>query len=95
MRVITNRHLLEFSAVFKDSRDQLQAWRKILESKNFKNFAELKQIFNSVDKVSDLTIFNICGNKYRLIAFIQYEKQLCFIKQVLTHTAYDKRGWKR
>ena len=43
----------------------------------------------------DLIVFDICGNHYRLITFITFKKQICYIKQILTHTKYDKGRWKR
>jgi mRNA interferase HigB len=95
MRVITNRRLVEFSAKFKDSQEPLQAWRKLMEFSCFKNYAEVKQVFASVDKVRDLYVFNICRNKYRLIAYLQFERQICYVKAVLTHKDYDKDGWKK
>jgi mRNA interferase HigB len=95
MRVITNRRLLEFSAIHHDAAGALQAWRKAMESVELSSFAELREIFRSVDKVGDLYVFNIAGNKYRLIAFLHFERQLCYIKQVLTHTEYDKGAWKK
>ncbi len=95
MRVISNRRLLEFSAKYKDSQEPLQAWRKLMEFGFFKNFPEMKQVFASADKVRDLYVFNICGNKYRLVAYLQFERKLCYIKAVLTHKDYDKDGWKK
>jgi mRNA interferase HigB len=95
MRVITNRRLLEFSAIHHDASGSLQAWRKAMESCNFSSFAELREAFRSVDKVGDLHVFNIAGNKYRLISFLHFDKQLCYIKQILTHAEYDKGAWKK
>ena len=95
MRVITNRRLLDFSSKHQDSTASLQAWRKLMEFGFFKNFAQVKQVFASVDKVRDLYVFNICGNKYRLVTYLQFERQICYIKAVLTHTDYDKDGWKK
>jgi len=95
MRVITNRRLLEFSARHKDSQEALQAWRKLMEFGFFRNFAEVRQVFSSADKVRDLYVFNICSNKYRLVAYLQFERQICYIKAVLTHKDYDKDGWKK
>jgi mRNA interferase HigB len=95
MRVITNRRLLEFSAIHHDASGSLQAWRKAMESSNFSSFAELREAFRSVDKVGDLYVFNIAGNKYRLISFLHFDKQLCYIKQILTHADYDKGAWKK
>lgn len=95
MRVISNRRLVEFSVKHKDSQEALQAWRKLMEFGFFKNFSQLKNVFTSADKVRDLYVFNICGNKYRLVTYLQFERQLCYIKAVLTHKDYDKDGWKR
>lgn len=50
--------------------------------------------FNSVDKVGDLIVFDIGGNKYRLIAYIRFEKQILYIKAVLTHRDYERGAWK-
>jgi len=74
--------------------EPLQAWRKLMEGSRFDNFAALRLTFRGVDKVGDLHVFNIAGNKFRLIAFVHYARQLCYIKQVLTHAEYDKEGWK-
>ena len=95
MSVITNRRLLDFSSSHKDALEPLQSWRKLMEFGSYKNSAEVKQVFRSADKVGDLFVFNICGNKYRLIAYLQFERQLCYIKAVLTHKEYDKDGWKK
>jgi mRNA-degrading endonuclease HigB of HigAB toxin-antitoxin module len=45
--------------------------------------------------VIGLTVFNIGGNKYRLIVDIDYQRQIIYIKHVLTHADYDKETWKR
>lgn len=95
MRVITNRRLLEFSATHHDASGPLQAWRKAMESTDFSSFAELRVVLPSVDKVGELHVFNIAGNMYRLITFLRFDRQLCYIKQVLTHTEYDKGAWKK
>lgn len=66
----------------------------MIEKNQFANWAELKAALNAVDKVGDLTVFDIGGNKYRLIAYIRFEKQIVYIKNVLTHQDYDKGAWK-
>ncbi|NOU01628.1 MAG: type II toxin-antitoxin system HigB family toxin [Gallionella sp.] len=95
MKVIMNCRLLEFSAIHHEAGSALQSWRKAMESIDFASLADLREVFRSVDKVDDLHVFNIAGNKYRLIAFLQLDRQLCYIKQVLTHTEYDKGAWKK
>lgn len=61
----------------------------------WKNFIELRQIFPSADQVENLTVFNISGNKYRLIALVDYTYQKVFIRHILTHAEYDTDNWKK
>lgn len=95
MRVITNRRLLAFSAIHHDASVSLQAWRKAMESTDFASFSDFREVFCTVDKVGGLYVFNTAGNKCRLVAFLQFERQLCYIKQVLTHAEYEKGAWKK
>jgi mRNA interferase HigB len=92
MRVISNRVLVRFSADHKDAEAPLQAWRKAVESGRFLSFADLKTCFNSVDRVGRYFVFNIRGNKYRVIAAIHFDRQMLFVRHVLTHRQYDR--WK-
>ncbi|MEN2427992.1 type II toxin-antitoxin system HigB family toxin [Chromobacterium vaccinii] len=94
MRLISNKKLRDFSMHHSGAGTLLQAWRRIIERNSFANYSELKNTFNSVDKVDELYVFNIGGNKYRLIAFIMFSKQTIYIKHVLTHREYDRGGWK-
>lgn len=94
MKLISNSRLTGFAQIYPESTTVLQAWRRVIEKNSFQNWSELKQTFNSVDKVDDLTVFNVGGNKYRIIAFIRFAKQIIYIKHVLTHNQYDKGQWK-
>ena len=60
----------------------------------FSNFAELHAVFPTADRVGKLTVFNIAGNKVRLIAAIHYNPKKVYIGAVLTHVEYDKGRWK-
>jgi len=95
MRVITNRRLVEFSARYPDAASALQAWRSAMEAHVFHDFTALRRQFRSVDKVGNLYVFNIGGNKYRLIAFLHAAHQLAYIKHVLTRAQYDRGDWKQ
>ena len=57
-------------------------------------FAELRETFPSADMVDDLTIFNVGGNKYRLIAAIPFNRRRVYVRHVLTHADYDRGEWK-
>lgn len=56
---------------------------------------EVRKEFPATDAVGPLTVFNIRGNRFRLITRIDYHWQVIFIKAVLTHAEYDRGGWKR
>jgi mRNA interferase HigB len=56
--------------------------------------ASLKATFASVDKVGERYVFNIGGNKYRLVAAIAFQAGLMWVKAALTHSDYDKGVWK-
>lgn len=60
----------------------------------FNSFSELKKSFNSVDKVKDFYVFDLGGNKLRLIANIHFQRQKVYIRHILTHKEYDKDAWK-
>ena len=94
MRIITNRRLVAFASRHPDAEAPLRAWRKAMEAHTFSNYASLQLQFSSVDKVGDLYVFNIGGNKYHLITYLHTSHQLAYIKQVLTHSEYDKGDWK-
>lgn len=94
MKLISNRALREFSEIHPQAEEPLQAWRHIIERNTFQNFAAVRQTFGSVDKVGNRYVFNIGGNKYRLIATVAYSIQTVWVKHVLTHVEYDKGAWK-
>ena len=54
----------------------------------------MQSVFPKAEAVGNFTVFNIKGNKYRLIVSIDSEKQLVYIKYILTHAEYDKEDWK-
>lgn len=94
MRIITRRRIIEFSNIHKDAENSLNAWYKIISKTNFASFNDLRKTFPSTDLVNNLTVFNIGGNKYRLIAAVHYNRNIIFIRQILTHKEYDKNKWK-
>lgn len=58
------------------------------------NIAHLKVDFPSADYVPPFTVFNVKGNKYRLIALIDYSEQIVVVRDVLTHATYSKGRWR-
>jgi len=60
----------------------------------WKNLADVKRTFPGADLVGRCTVFNVGGNKYRVIVGIRYEKQIVYIRDVLTHSQYSRGRWK-
>ena len=75
MRVITRKRLNEFAKIHPDTKNALAQWYQLVKANKFSSFAELRQIFPSADQVGKLTVFNIGGNKVRLIAAIHYNRK--------------------
>lgn len=95
MHVIAKPALVTFWAKHPDAENPLLAWYRTIESENFANFNHLRATFASADYVDGLTIFNVGGNKYRLIAAIHYNRRKVFVRDVMTHAEYDRGDWKR
>lgn len=90
MRVISNRSLREFARRHPEAAWPLQGWRKLMEHGSPRNFAELRRLSNSVDRVGDYFVFDIAGNRFRLIAAVHFDRQMLFIRHVFTHAEYDR-----
>ena len=95
MHVIAKPALIGFWTKHPDAHGPLKAWYRTMESEVFADFNALRATFASADYVNGLTVFNIGGNKYRLIAAIHYNRRKVFIRAVLTHDEHDRGGWKR
>lgn len=94
MHIITRKRLLEFSKKHPDSIESLDRWYRIVKQSNYNSFAELRKTFPKADQVGKITVFDIGGYKYRLIAYIVYPAKRIYIRHILTHPEYDKGKWK-
>jgi mRNA interferase HigB len=94
MHIITRKRLNDFLTVYPEVKTPLQHWYRVMKRENFNSFNELKVLFPHADQVGRLTVFNIAGNKVRLIAAIHYNTHRIYIRNILTHSEYDKNKWK-
>ena len=95
MRVISRRALRQFWEVHRRAEVSLQAWYKVAGGARWADFTQLRETFPNADQVGRLVVFNLAGNRFRLIARVEYKWQKVFVRQGLTHDEYDKEGWKR
>jgi mRNA interferase HigB len=95
MHVISKKALKEFWLEDTEAEEPLRRWFAIADKAGWNNLAETKADCPSAERVGKCTVFNIGGNKFRLIAKIEYAKQKIYIKFVLRHKEYDTDAWKR
>jgi mRNA interferase HigB len=99
VRVISLKPLHEFWARHGDAEKPLRLWYKTALSATWRSLEEVRRTYPHADGISGkggdtLTVFNVGGNKYRLIARVRYDYQLINVRAVLTHAEYDKGEWK-
>ena len=95
MHVISRKRLIEFAKKHPDCSSALESWYRIVKRTDFDSFVELRQTFPNADQVDKLTVFNIGGNKARLIAAIHYNRHRIYIRHILTHKEYDRGHWRK
>lgn len=69
-------------------------WYRVAKRTRWENLTKVQEDFRHADAVGRFTVFNIGGNKLRLIAVISYRCQIIYIRYILTHSEYDKEKWK-
>ena len=94
MKLSSNKALRDFASRYPDADPPLRAFRQLIKHGHYPNVLALRRTFRGVDKVGDRYVFNLGGNKYRLVAAIAFVPQLLWVKGVLTHAEYDKKAWK-
>jgi mRNA interferase HigB len=91
VRIISRRKLKEFWERHPDARQSLQAWHDDAKHAVWKTPSDIKDVYRNASFIADnRVVFNIKGNSYRLVAAIQYEHGIVFIRFVGTHREYDR-----
>jgi mRNA interferase HigB len=100
MRVISRRALRDFWDLHPTAAGPLAAWFRLIERSRFADFSTLKRTFGAADYVAPFTVFDVGGNKYRIVTAIHYNRERVYVRHVFTHPEYDQwsddmRGKKR
>ena len=95
MHIISRKALQKFLKQYPDSKNPLTRWFKAMQKSTFGNFNELRAAFPTADKVGDLIVFNISGNKYRLIISMHFNRGKVYIRKILTYHEYGDGDWKQ
>ncbi len=92
--MISRNRSLEAAKAHAELAAPLDAWYRIVKKAEWQTLQDVRSVFASADVVGKVTVFNIKGNTFRLIAEINYGAGRLYIRHVLTHAMYDKEGWK-
>ena len=91
MRIIKLKHLRDFWIGHADAEPGLRKWAAECLKARWRNFEDVKAYARSADYVgNNRVVFNICGNKYRLVVAIHYRTGIVLVKAIITHAEYDK-----
>src|SRR5712691_2246831 len=100
MRIISRKRLREFAHRHPDAAEPLQNWYLVVRDAEWQSLQDVRRVYPHADSVTvgsgnTVTVFNICGNKYRLIAAIHYNRQRVYVLRLLRHAEYSKDFWKK
>jgi mRNA interferase HigB len=90
LRIVSEKRIREFIEREPRSSEAMWRWADAIQSSNWGNPGDLRATFQAASFVGDLTIFNVGGNNYRIVAFVHYGKQIVYVKRIGTHKEYDK-----
>lgn len=100
MNVITRKRIVDFARRHTDAAGPLELWYRTARHARWRDLSEVRATFPHADPVTlpsgnVVTVFNIGGNKYRLITALHYNRQRIYILLLMTHAEYSKQAWKR
>ncbi|SIO35270.1 mRNA interferase HigB [Rhodovulum sp. ES.010] len=91
MRIVSRKALTAFGKRFPDARGQLDAWFHEVKRADWSDFHDVKEKYGSASPLKGgRAVFNICGNKYRIVVMINFTVKVVLIRFVGTHAEYDK-----
>ena len=97
MRIISERAVKNYYQQNPESETALRYWIRAIRIADWHSFIDLKNTFNHADIYKKCIIFDVGGNKWRVIGKVEYQKHLVFIKRILTHDDYTHKNgrlWK-
>ncbi|MBL1209717.1 type II toxin-antitoxin system HigB family toxin [Geminocystis sp. GBBB08] len=94
MRIISTSKLKLDANKYPDIKQVIDSWCQVVKNVNWNHLEDVKTVYPTAEAVKNFTVFNLKGNKYRLIVGIDYQKQIIYYKYLLTHSEYDKDKWK-
>jgi len=94
VRAIAKRTLMDKATAQGDCVEQVEAWYRVARRAAWTTLAEVRNDYRHANLVGDKTVFNIKGNAYRIVVYIDYGRQTIYVKDLLSHAGYDEDTWK-
>ena len=94
MHIISEKKLRDFWERWPEAGLPLRAWHRTAEQATWDCFADVRGVYAHADQVGRCTVFNIAGNKFRLVVVIHFNRGKVYIRHVMTHEEYDRGTWK-
>ena len=99
VRLLKRSTLRHYAARFPKAGRPLENWARLVLSGSWQNLVETRRMFPHADQAKvksgkTVTIFNVCGNDFRLITAIHYDRRQVFVLNFLTHVEYSRHAWK-
>ncbi len=95
MHVISEKKLRDFWGARPEAEVALRAWCRIVRLAGWSNFADIRNTYAHADLLGRCIVFNVGGNKYRIVAVAHFNRGKLFIRHVLTHKQYDRGTWRK
>jgi mRNA interferase HigB len=95
MHVISKKKLRSLWSIHPEVESSLNNWFRVAKKADWTMFADLLETFQTADQVGKFTVFDIGGNKYRLIIEINFRRGKIFLRHVLSHADYSRGKWKK
>jgi mRNA interferase HigB len=95
MHLISPKNLRARASAFPDVSQPIEELIETFGKAKWRNLEHVREVYRDAEAVGNFTVFNVKGNKYRLILAINYKNGTIYFKDLLTHAEYDKGRWKR
>lgn len=95
MKVLGTEVLDKAKRTHRDLTSSVATWLTIVRDAKWGSLNEVRQTWRNTDCVKGKTVFNVKGNKHRLIAIVNYASQTIVVKALITHAEYSEGGWNR
>lgn len=91
MRIISKKVLIDFYEKYHDSKSSIESWHAETKQAEWKTAMDIKKQYGTASILkNNRVVFNICGNKYRLVVKVEYKIKTVYIRFIGTHNEYEK-----